>query len=365
MESQLFDKLLDAAVKSGISDIHIKTGAPFMVRESGGIVPVTEDVLNGEDVDRIVIRLLTQAASRPGSTLDLNQLENLNDYDTSFSLQGVGRFRVNIYRQRSSLAVTMRVIPSEIPQIDDLLLPEVLKDISLEPRGLILVTGTTGSGKSTTVAAMLDHINHNLTKKIITIEDPIEFLIKDHYSFISQREVGADTNSFAIALRAGLRQDPDIIMVGEMRDRETVEIAIKAAETGHSVLSTVHTTDAEGTIIRLIGIFDLAEQSAMRLRLVDSLRAVISQRLVSRKNSDRRIAAIEVMRMTTAISERITNADPRGFHDLIEKGWNPYRMQSFDQHLIKLLKEDLITFETGLAAATSPTNFKRNLTFEG
>lgn len=365
MDAKLFDQLLTATVTSGISDIHLKSGSPCMVRDSGSIVPVTEEALSYEDVDRVIRRLLVQTASKPGSTLDMNELENLRDYDCSFSLHGVGRFRVNIARQRGTLSVTMRVIPSDIPDIDALGLPEVIKEIAGEPRGLVLVTGTTGSGKSTTMASMLDHLNQTVTRKIVTIEDPIEFLIRDKQCFICQREVGPDTDSFAAALRAALRQDPDVIMVGEMRDRETVEIALKASETGHTVISTVHTIDAEGTITRLIGVFDPSEQIAIRQRLVDSLKAVISQRLIPRKDSDRRIGAVEIMRMTTLIAERILTVDPRGVRDLVEKGWNPYRMQSFDQHLTKLVKEDKITLETGLAAASSPTNFKRNMMFDG
>ncbi|MFH0765081.1 MAG: PilT/PilU family type 4a pilus ATPase, partial [Calditrichota bacterium] len=341
MDAALFDQLLTAAVKAGISDIHMKVGSPIIVRDSGHLVPVTEAALSGEDLERIIMRLLVQSAARRGSSLDMNQLENLTDYDTSFSLQGVGRFRVNIYRQRGTLSVSMRVIPSDIPQIEGLQLPEVLGEIALEPRGLVLLTGTTGSGKSTTLAAMLDHINHTVSRKIITIEDPIEFLLGDEKCFITQREVHADTESFAMALRAALRQDPDVIMIGEMRDRETIDIALKAAETGHLVFSTVHTTDAEGTISRLIGAFDLSEQAAVRLRMTDSLRAVISQRLVSRQEGDRRVAAVEVMRMTQLIKERVLSADTRGLRELIEKGAHPYRMQTFDQHLTQLVKQGI------------------------
>lgn len=364
MDEQLFNQLLTATVNSEISDIHIKTGSPCMVRDNGCIVPVTEKPLSYEDVEKVISWLLGQTASKPGSTLDLDDLENLQDYDCSFSSPGVGRFRVNIARQRGTLSITMRVIPSDIPDIEALGLPLIIKDIAEEPRGLILVTGTTGSGKSTTMASMLDHLNQTVTRKIVTVEDPIEFLIRDNLCFICQREVGPDTRSFAAALRAALRQDPDVIMVGEMRDRETVEIALKASETGHTVISTVHTTDADGTIMRLSGVFDLSEQTAVRQRLTDSIRAIISQRLVPRKDSDGRIAAVEIMRMTTLISERILSGDSRGLRDVIEKSWNPYRMQTFDQHLTQLVKKDIITFETGLAAATSPTNFKRNFMFQ-
>lgn len=364
MDAQFFDQILAAAVNSGTSDIHIKVGSPIMIRDHGDILPVMDSSLTVDDVEQIIQRLFSQATSKPAQQSSPLQIAELTDHDASFSLQGIGRFRVNIYRQRGTLAVTMRVIPSKVPEIDELHLPEVLKEIALEPRGLILITGITGSGKSTSLAALINHINQLRTNKIITIEDPIEFMIDDQKCFISQREVGCDTISFSTALRAALRQDPDVIMVGEMRDRETIEISLKAAETGHVVLSTVHTKDAEGTISRLIGAFDPSEHSAVRRRVVDSLQAVISQRLVPRKNSDTRIAAIEIMRMTSAIRERILNADPRGFRELVEKGWNPYRMQTFDQHLSTLVKEGFITFETGLANSTSPTNFKRSALFD-
>ncbi len=364
MDVKLFEQLLGASVQAGTSDIHIKAGSPLMIRDQGEIVPVMDERLSLKDVELIVSRLLERAATSPGSQVNLDKLSEIRDYDCSYSLGGVGRFRVNVYRQRGSLAVTMRIIPSKIPTIKDLLLPEVLNEIAVEPRGMVLVTGTTGSGKSTTMAAMLNHVNMTRTRKIITVEDPIEFLIPDGSSFLSQREVGGDTESFAKALRAALRQDPDVIMLGEMRDRETIEIALKAAETGHAVISTLHTADAEGTISRLVGAFDLSQQEAVRLRLSDSIKAIVSQRLLPRKDGDGRIGAVEIMRMTTTIRERIISGDNRGFNEFIEKGWNPYQMQTFDQHMIKLIHNDLITEQTGLAAASSPTNFKRALKYE-
>jgi len=364
LEATIFDQILAAAVQLGTSDIHIKVGSPFMVREGEDLVPGTDDCLDADDVERITRRIL-EGSGRGTAHQHLQNLDDLTDYDTSFSLPGVGRYRVNIGRQRGSLTLTIRVIPDEVPDIDSLGLPQVLKEISIVPRGLVLVTGTTGSGKSTTLAAMLNHINLTCARKMVTIEDPIEFLLRDKESFVLQREVGGDTASFSLALRAALRQDPDVIMVGELRDRETVEIAMKAAETGHTVFSTVHTASAEGTIIRILGVFDPTEQTAVRNRLADNLIGIISQRLVPRCDKQGRVAAVEVMRMTTAIKERITQADSKGFTDLIEQGWNPYQMQTFDQALTKLFKAEIITFETGLASATSPSNFKRNLMYEG
>ena len=363
MDNLTLDQVLAASLKLGTSDVHIKVGAPFMVRERNDIVPGTEEALTTADVEQIVKRILSESGSPTAQRL-LKNIDELFDFDTSFSVHGIGRFRVNIARHRGTLTLALRVIPAESPSIESLGLPGILKEIAVIPRGLILVTGTTGCGKSTTLAAMMRQINESLARKIVTIEDPIEFLIRDQTSFVMQRDVGEDTNTFADALRAALRQDPDVIMVGELRDRETVEIAIKASETGHSVFSTVHTGTAEGTILRLLGVFEPAEQPAVRIRIAETLQAVISQRLLPRSDKDGRIAAMEIMRMTAAIRERIQMADSKGFTDLIEQGWNPYQMQTFDQHITQLYKDGKISFETGLAAASSPTNFKRNLMFE-
>ena len=364
MEDQTFDQLLQAAVNSGAADVHLKVGSPCMIRDGDDLSPVTDILLRVEDLEWVVRRILKPTSQKPGSTLDLNRLDTITDLDVSYSIPGLGRFRVNISRQRGTLAVTMRVIASEVPDADKLQLPETVKEMAHEPRGLILVTGATGNGKSTTLAAMIDHVNKTVRRKVVTIEDPIEFLIPDILCSVNQREVGSDSAGFTSALRAALRQDTDIIMVGEMRDRETIEIALKAAETGHLVLSSAHTSDAEGTITRLLGVFDPAEQAVVRLRLLETLRGVISQRLVRLKDSEGRIAAVEIMKMTDAIRERIQTSDPRGFYDLIEQGWNPYRMQTFDQHLTELFKRGLISFETAIAASSSPVNFKRNLQFD-
>lgn len=365
MDSNTFFQFLKASVDSGASDIHLKPGAPFTIRQDKDLLRIGEDKLSVNEIEQIVNLILKRKEKHQDDNTDSGDLGNILELDTSFGLKNVGRFRVNIYRQRGTLALTMRVIPTVIPSIDKLMLPEILKEIALEPRGLVLVTGATGSGKSSTLAAMADHVNRNRTCKIVTIEDPIEFLITDIKSQISQREVGTDTSSFSSALRATLRQDPDIILVGEMRDKETIEIAIKASETGHTVFSTVHTHDAVRTVTRLLATFEASEQGLVRMRLAESLKAVISQRLVPRIDGKGRIAAIEIMRMTSTIQDRISSGDPKGFHDLIESGANPYRMQTFDQHLTDLYTNGMISFETAMAAATSPTNFKRNLQFEG
>jgi twitching motility protein PilT len=259
----------------------------------------------------------------------------------------------------------LRNIPIAIPSIEDLGLPAVIRDLAMEDRGLVLVTGVTGSGKSSTLAAMLSHINKTKQAKVVTIEDPIEFLHKDDQAIMIQRELGGDTDSFARALRAALRQDPDIIMVGEMRDVETIDIALKAAETGHLVFSTVHTTDAIKTISRLVSVFVPAEQLAVRQRLAETLRGVISQRLMRRKDGKGRVAAVEIMRNTAAIVDLI--ADPARtseIKDLITEGRSQYKMQTFDQHLTDLYREGLISLEVAKSAATSPSDFARSLEFQ-
>jgi twitching motility protein PilT len=261
--------------------------------------------------------------------------------------------------------MVLRHIPYVLPTIEDLGLPPVLGDIALAERGLVLVTGITGSGKSTTLAAMINLINRKKRCKIITIEDPIEFLYRDELASIAQRECGSDTENFAKALRAALRQDPDIILVGEMRDKETIDIAIKAAETGHLVLSTVHTTDAPRTINRVLSVFDPSEQASARLRLAETLLGVVSQRLLQKSDGSGRVAACEIMRRTTTIQECI--ADPDKIHmmkEYIEKGREHYGMQTFDQHLTDLYRAGAITLETAKAAATSASDFERNLQFE-
>jgi twitching motility protein PilT len=360
----LFKAVLKKAQELGASDVHIAAGGPFRIRLRGQVVPVkgTPNLSPG-DCDAIGAAMMIENRKATSESV-VDFLRELNDYDCSYSLPGLGRFRVNIARQRGSLCATLRAIASHVPDIDSLSLPPVVKEIAMEDRGLVLVTGVTGSGKSTTLAAMLAHVNKSKQAKVVTIEDPIEFLHRDDRSIMVQRELGGDTESFARALRAALRQDPDIIMVGEMRDMETIDIAIKAAETGHLVFSTVHTTDAVKTISRLVGVFPSVEQQGLRTRLAESLRAVISQRLVRRKDGSGRIAAVEIMRTTAAIEELI--ADPgRGaeMRDLISEGRTQYGMQTFDQHLTEHYKSEIISLDEAMGAATSPSDFERNLAF--
>jgi twitching motility protein PilT len=272
----------------------------------------------------------------------------------------VGRFRVNIYRQRNTFAVILRVIPFEVPTLESLGLPPVLREVASEERGLVLITGVTGSGKSSTLAAMINLINQTQRCHILTIEDPIEFMHKNQKASISQREIGLDTPGFNVALRAALRQDPDIILVGEMRDTETIDIALKATETGHLVFSTVHTTDAAKTVGRLISVFPSSEQNMVRIRLAENLKATVSQRLLVRKGGKGRVAALEILRMTKTIEECIK--DPLKTHeikDVIEAGRDTYGTQSFDQHLMELFNGGVIDFETAQSAATNPSDFER------
>jgi twitching motility protein PilT len=273
---------------------------------------------------------------------------------------------VNIYRQRGSLSAVLRIIPAEAPTLEQLQLPPVIRTIASQERGLVLVTGATGSGKSSTLAAMIDHINKNEKVHILTIEDPIEFLHRNVQSSISQREIGTDTSGFATALRAALRQDPDVILVGEMRDLETIDIALKAAETGHLVLSTVHTVDAPSTIQRLVSVFPAEEQTFARLRLADSLKATISQRLLPRSDGRGRALALEVMVQTKTIQEYIRDASRTSMmKDVLEKGRDQYGMQTFDMHLIQLYKGGVIALDTAVSAASNPSDFQRALNVGG
>ncbi len=352
------NKLLTVGVQNGASDIHFRPGDPPTYRVNGSLRALKTERLTGNDTRQVVLNL----AVDPVVKASVDQLQEL---DLSYSVPGVSRFRANVYRQRGSLSVILRIIPAEVPTIDGLGLPEVVKKIASNERGLILVTGATGSGKSSTLAAMIDHINRNEAVHILSIEDPIEFLHKNQKAAISQREIGTDTESFNIALRAALRQDPDVILIGEMRDTETIDIALKAAETGHLVLSTVHTTDAAKTISRLVSVFPSDEQQMVRLRLADCLMASISQRLLPTADGKGRVVALEIMVQTQTVREYIRAADrTTGLKDVIEKGRDTYGMQSFDQHLSALYKEGKISIETARSAASNPADFERALNFE-
>ncbi len=358
MDIKIFDQLLAAGMKNNASDIHFKSGSPPMFRMNGEMREVKAPQLRPEDTREIAAHIMQRA--------DLKQaVDELRDFDASYMLEGVGRFRVNIFRQKDSLAIVLRLIPLDVPDFDALGLPPVIQKLASQERGLILVTGVTGSGKSSTLAAMIGHINQLRRKHILTIEDPIEFVHRDVKSSVTQREVGIDTQDFSGALRQALRQDPDVILVGEMRDYETVDIALKAAETGHLVLSTVHTTDAPRTINRLVGVFPADEQDLVRLRLAEALRGIISQRLLPRQDGKGRALAVEICVNTLSISDCIKDAaKTHGMTDFIEKGYDQYGMQSFDQSLTQLYKQGLISLEVAKSAASNPADFERALYVE-
>ena len=345
------NEILKIAVKQGASDIHLKVGLPPVFRIDGSLFPLKN--ANRSTPDEIIM----MAESIMNKT-QMERLRNLSDIDLAYGVPGLGRFRVNVFQQRGTLGIVFRSIPVKINTIMENLLPKVLEKISLEPRGLILVTGTTGSGKSTTLASMIDHINTSRTCHIITIEDPIEFLHRDKKSIINQREIGLDTLDFAAALKSALRQDPDVILVGEMRDFETIETALTAAETGHLVLSTLHTVDATETITRIISVFPPYQQQQVRIQLAGILKGVISQRLVPRADGKGRVPAVEVMVSTSLIRECISEKEKtKEIHDAISRGFTVHGMQTFDQSLMFLYRKGLITYEEALRQSTNPDDF--------
>jgi twitching motility protein PilT len=345
------NEILKIALKGGASDIHLKAGLPPMFRVDGMLVPLK----NGERLPPAEIEACAKNLMNP---VQKERFDTYHEADLAYGLPGAGRFRVNVFQQRGSIGIVFRVIPFNIQPLEALHLPKVTESIAMEHRGLILVTGTTGSGKSTTLASMINHINMNRTCHIITIEDPIEFLIKDRRSIVNQREIGVDTNTFAHALRAALRQDPDVILVGEMRDFETIETAITAAETGHLVMSTLHTLDAVETINRIISVFPPHQQKQVRLQLSSILKAVISQRLVPRADGKGRVPAMEILVSTARIRECIGDKDrTKEIHDAIQKGFTTYGMQTFDQSLMQLVKQELVTYEEALKHVSNPDDF--------
>jgi twitching motility protein PilT len=351
-------ELFKAAVERGASDIHIKAGDYMRARIHGLLQPLTQQKLTPEQVKGIALQLIPHEDDRKG-------FDKLLDYDCSWGIPGVGRFRVNIMKQRGSPMIVMRAIPFEIPSVEDLGLPAIINKIAAHERGLILVTGVTGSGKSSTMAAMINWINRNKHVHIVTLENPIEFLHRDNQSSITQRDIGTDTPSFDSGLRAVLRQDPDVILIGEMRDKVTIETALKAAETGHLVISTLHTRNAVQTISRIVAVFEPSEQEMIRVRLSESLQAVISQRLVQRKAGGR-VAAVEVMLMTSTIRDCVRDADRmEEITDLIEEGKDHYGSQTFDQHLTDLVRAGVVQFEVAKAAANNPADFDLKMNMLG
>jgi twitching motility protein PilT len=357
MEREKLDRLLRLGIEKGASDIHFQVGNLPLYRFNGNLVELRYKVLTPTDTEAMA-RMLVEGDPR-AEQMDFNEL------DMAFELPGEGRFRVNISRQRRHFNIVLRVIPLQVKSFDELNLPGVLRDIAKLRRGYVLVTGATGMGKSTTLAAMINEVNHARKAKIITVEDPIEFVFTHEKSIITQREIGTDTSSFPDALRAALRQDPDVIMVGEMRDLETVDTSLKAAETGHMVFSTIHTSDVGSTINRLVSFFPTEEQMNVRARIADNIKAIVSLRLLVNKKEDGRVPAVEILRATRSIQECIRDPSKTAeLTDYIARG-RPEGMQSFDQHLLDLLKANKISVETALAAATNPTDFQTKLSMEG
>jgi twitching motility protein PilT len=344
--------LLKFAIERDASDLHLKVGTHPVIRVDGELQQLTEfKRLMQEDTVAMAFSIMNARQKQ--------RFKEEFEIDIAYSVPGLGRFRCNVFQQRGSVGLVLRVIPARIKTIRELLLPKVLEKLCLERRGLILCTGTTGSGKSTTLAAVIDHINSNRLEHIITIEDPIEFLHRDKKSIVNQREVEVDTLGFPQAMRVALRQDPDVILVGEMRDYETIETALLAAETGHLVLSTLHTLDATETINRIISVFPPHQQKQIRIQLAQVLRAAISMRLVPRADGTGRVPAVEVLVATSYIRECIENKERTKYiREQIALGTSQYGMQTFDQSLYQLYKSGLITLDEALRRSSNPDEFK-------
>ena len=344
--------LLKIAVERKASDIHLKVGSHPVIRVDGGLEPL-------QDLKRLMQEDTVAMAFSMMNARQKQRFKEELEIDIAYSVPGLGRFRCNIFQQRGSVGLVLRVIPARIYSIRELMLPTVLEKICSESRGLVLCTGTTGSGKSTTLAAMIDQINAGRNEHIITVEDPIEFLHRDKRSIVNQREIDVDTRSFAQALRSALRQDPDVILVGEMRDYETIETALLAAETGHLVFSTLHTLDATETINRIISVFPPHHQKQIRIQLSQVLKAIVSLRLVPRADGIGRVPAVEVLVSTAYIRECIENKEKTKYiREQIALGTSQYGMQTFDQSLYQLYKNGLITLDEALRRATNPDEFK-------
>jgi twitching motility protein PilT len=346
------DELLKTAVAAGASDLHLKVGSYPMMRVNGSLVVASEERrLERADTEAIAAGIFSPEQS--------DKFRQHAEVDMAYSIPGLGRFRCNVFQQRGTVGLILRVIPTRIKSIDELGLPPILKKIASEERGLVLVTGTTGCGKSTTLAAMVDYINSIRAAHIMTIEDPIEYLHRDHRSLVNQREVSVDTHSFAQALRSALRQDPDVILVGEMRDLETVETALQAAETGHLVLSTLHTLDATETINRIVAVFQPHQQRQVRIQLAGVLKAAISQRLLPRADGQGRVAAVEVMVATPFIRDCMIDKDRTGLiQGALAAGTSQYGTQTFDQSIFALYQQGLVTLDEAFRWASNVDEFK-------
>jgi twitching motility protein PilT len=346
------NELLRYTVEQRGSDLHVKVGAPPHVRIDGHLLPAPFDRLSPADAERMAFQILPKDRA--------DEFVDTSEADFALSLPGLGRFRVNVFRQRGSVGLVFRRVLPGIPSFETLGLPSVVRRLAEEPRGLVLVTGPTGSGKTTTIAAMIDHINETKAVNVVTIEDPIEVLHVDKKSIINQREIGSDTSDYAMAMKRVLRQDPDVIFIGEMRDPETVWAALAAAETGHMVLSTLHTTNAVETVNRVVDFFPPHQQKQVRLTLASSLRGVISQRLLERADGKGRVPSVEVMVMTGRIFDRIvdpTAGTGESIEEIIADG-EYYGMQTFDQSVFNLYKNGMVDLRSAMAAASNPHDFR-------
>jgi len=346
------EKIIKAAVDRGASDLHIKAGDVFRARINGKLVPLTKQRLTPDQTKAIALRFIPSEEDRA-------RIDKIRDYDCSWGMPGIGRFRVNILRQRSSFMIVMRVIPFDVPTFESLRLPAALTQVAAAEQGMILVTGATGSGKSSTMAAIINHINQNQQRHILTLENPIEFLHRDINSSVTQREIGTDTDDFRAGLRGALRQDPDVVLIGEMRDAETIDMAMKAAETGRLLVSALHTPDAVTTLSRIVAMFPPEEEDIARLRLSEALHAVISQRLLPRADGHGRVAALEIMICTDIVRDMIKDTERTSeLPDYIGDSREQYGMQTFDQHLIDLVTEGVVNYENALPAASNPKDFE-------
>lgn len=345
-------EILEMAMAKEASDVHLKAGLVPVIRKHGKLRPLSQGLvqLSAQDVETMAMDILDDEQR--------SQFQKYKEVDCGYGVQGVGRFRVNIFKQRGSIRMVIRTISSQVPSIDALHLPTVLKRIAEFERGLVLVTGITGSGKSSTLASLINEINNTKNKHILTIEDPIEYLIRDKKSIISQREIGQDTTTFAHALRSGLRQDPDVILIGEMRDRDTIETALTAAETGHLVFSTLHTFDAQETINRILGVFEHYQHDQVRRQLAGVLKAVVSQRLCRKKDKSGFVPAVEVLIVNQRARETIEEAERNvSLRQIMEESRDTVGMQTFDQSLADLVEDGLVDMQEALRMSTNPDDF--------
>lgn len=357
MNRKKFDSLLQLAIEDGVSDIILAVGEPPMFRYSGTLIDVRSDALEARDTE-LIARLLLQ-----------HHFEDLNSFtaaDIAYELEDIGRFRASVFKQRNLFRIVLRVIPVEVRTFLDLNLPVEIASLADLPRGLILVTGATGQGKSTTISAILEQINRTRKAHIITVEDPIEFTYQKSRSLITQREIGEDVTDYQTALRQALRQSPDVIMIGEVRDGQTFEAVLTAAETGHLVISAIHTTDAQKTFGRILGFYPEQERQSVKDRLANTLDAIISLRLLPSVKGGERVPAIEILRMNSTIADCLRSPDRLSeITSHMEKGWDYYGMRTFDQHIIELYQSGLIDLTTAKTAASRPAEIERILTLDG